>query len=123
MVNYPTASPGYDPNTWKQGRWWGRKWHLQDVYTEHREDRSHWRHWDIRDKNGKDKGSFPKNSKKRRPNQKRKPQANQCDVDPSRNAPEWQPKLIIILPWGFGFPGFEFPEIIGEPIEIPEFVI
>jgi hypothetical protein len=94
--DFPPAPPGYNPGTWRSGRWSnGRNW-LQDprngdVYTLHPEDRGHWRHWDKRDKNGGGGGMCPPNSKKPWPGQKRPPYDDQSASDPNGDASPWTP--------------------------------
>ena len=91
---YPPVPPGYNSATWSQGIWDNlRHWIKSpngDVYTVHPEDKNHWRHWDIRDKDNKSKGTWPNQGGKPRDNQK-KLKSNQCTEDPSGNAPEWRP--------------------------------
>jgi len=106
----PPAPPGYNPLTWKSGLFddgtvfledpTGTKWLL------HPEDKGHWRHWDKQGPGGKDEGDWPPNPGKRRPGQK-KLKPNQCDIDPSGDAPEWTPP-----------PGF-FPFMPLDPLEVP----
>jgi RHS repeat-associated protein len=92
---FPPAPPGYDPAGWQQGQWPNGRWYLTSPdgrrYTIHPEDDGHWRHWDIKDKDGNDRGSWPPSSDKPWPTQKRKPKPNQCTVDPSGDAPDWTP--------------------------------
>ena len=74
-------------------QWDNGKYVLTDPegnrWTVHLEDQGHWRHWDIRDKNNNDKGPWPRNSKKRRGNQKMKSKPNQNECDPSGDVDSW----------------------------------
>lgn len=92
--DFPPSPPGYDPSTWRQGIWDNGRWTVTSpegrVYTIHPEDKGHWRHWDIQNGDGSDGGSWPPNSKKPWPGQK-KPKADQCTTDPSGNTDPWKP--------------------------------
>jgi hypothetical protein len=103
--------PGYDPKTWKQGQWPnGRHW-LEDPdrnkYTAHPEDDGHWRHWDIQDDDGNDKGQWPPNYKKPWPTQKRNLDSDQSLSDPSGDAPPWTPFTLA-------------PTFPVDPLAVPE---
>jgi RHS repeat-associated protein len=115
--DYPPAPPGYDPQTWPQGKWPNGKDWLEDPqgnkYTVHKEDFGHWRHWDKRDKDNNDQGQCPPNSGKPRPGQK-KLNENQSPVDPNGSEPPWAPMLpdtiVPITPFDlFQIPKFELP--------------
>jgi hypothetical protein len=97
----PPAPPGYDPTTWKTNRWDYGRWLVKSpegrIYTAHPEDIGHWRHWDIQGPGGKDEGSWPSNPDKPWPGQKKKLKPNQCDKDPSGDAPEWTPPVDFML--------------------------
>ena len=92
--DFPPAPPGYNSSTWTNGTWPNGKPYLRDpsstTWTTHPEDRGHWRHWDKQDSDGNDDGTWPPNSKKPWPGQK-KPKADQCLTDPSEDAPPWDP--------------------------------
>jgi RHS repeat-associated protein len=121
---FPPPPPGYDPSTWSANQWPNGKWYLTDPsnnkYTAHTEG-NEWRHWDIRDKDNNDGGSWPKYKKKAPPNQKRPLKSDQCPADPSGDAPGWSPpgtQSQVCLeeycsgnPFGFPIaqPIFEFP--------------
>ena len=91
--NFPPPPPGYDPLTWTVGQWDNGNYVLTDPegnrWTIHPEDKGHWRHWDIRDKNNNNKGSWLRNSKKRQGNQKKKSKPNQSECDPSGDVDSW----------------------------------
>jgi hypothetical protein len=114
--DFPPAPQGYDPNTWKQGRWSNNNqlW-LEDPdgnkYTLHPEDDDHWRHWDKQDGDGNDLGRSPPNSRKPRENQKRlKP--SQSSTDPNGDAPPWTPNpLAPIVPE---------PILPAQPVSTPK---
>ncbi len=100
--DFPPAPPGYDPQTWKQGRWSdNNKYFLKDpdgnVYTVHPEDEDHWRHWDKRGGDNNDQGRWPPNSIKAREGQKRL-RGDQSASDPSGDAPPWAPKPDPFVP-------------------------
>ncbi len=92
--DFPPAPPNSNSN-WPTGQFPNGKWWTQspngDRWVVHPEDPGHWRHWDIQDPNGKDKGSWPKNPDKPWPGQKGKLKPNQCPADPSGDAPQWTP--------------------------------
>lgn len=96
----PPPPPGYDSVNWRTGTWDNGKTVLRDLdsgdrYTIHPEDGGHWRHWDVQDKDGNDKGSSPPNSRKPRANQKKVyPKKGQSAQDPSGNAAPWDPNKI-----------------------------
>jgi hypothetical protein len=108
---FPPPPPGYDPKTWKQGQWPnGRHW-LEDPdrnkYTAHPEDDGHWRHWDIQDDDGNDKGQWPPNYKKPWPTQKKKLDSDQSLSDPSGDASPWNPFTLA-------------PTFPVDPLAVPE---
>jgi RHS repeat-associated protein len=120
---YPPTPPGFDEG-WKAGvfddgtAYWqdpqGNKW------LPHPEDWGHWRHWDKQDKDGNDQGPWPPNSGKMWPLQK-KPKSNQCEKDPSGDAPPG-PKpedYLPRMPWLF--PEWYWPGLGGArvPLRIP----
>src|SRR5208337_2749122 len=93
---YPPPPPGYDPTTWLQTQLDDEgKYMLTDpngnMWITHQESDDHWRHWDRQPPGGGGKNEqWPPNAGKPRSNQKRcKP--DQSPVDPSGNAPDWQP--------------------------------
>ena len=81
--------------TWTMGQWDNGKYVLTDPegnrWTIHVEDRDHWRHWDVRDKNNNDKGQWPKGSGKRFEKQKKKLKPSQSECDPNGDAEPWSP--------------------------------
>jgi hypothetical protein len=95
---FPPPPPGYDPKTWKQGRWWNNKYFLNDpkgnTYTVHPEDGDHWPHWDIQDGDGNNLGRWPPNSLKPREGQK-KLREDQSVSDPNGDAPPWTPDPFV----------------------------
>ncbi len=115
--DYPPPPPGYNPGTWQTGQWDDGNWVLTDPagnsWTIHPEDAGHWRHWDKQDPNGKKEGREPSNSKKRKPNQKKKTQKDQCETDPSEDAPPWEPSM------GFQEFRFNIPPLSPAPGGIP----
>jgi hypothetical protein len=135
---FPPPPPGYDPKTWKQGRWWNNKYFLMDpkgnTYTVHPEDDDHWPHWDMQDGDGNNLGRWPPNSLKPREGQKRL-REDQSVSDPNGDAPPWTPDPFVSvspvprspaappirtnpIPRNFEFePAIRIPEL---PILIPE---
>jgi hypothetical protein len=121
---FPPVPPGYDPNSWKQGKWPndGPYW-LEDPdgrkYTVHPEDDRHWRHWDIQDSDGDDQGRWPPNSKKPWSTQKRKPDFDQSLSDPNGDAPPWSPDPFVpVVPQPI-LPIVPIPSIPIEPVPFP----
>ena len=129
--DFPPAPPGYSSGTWKQGQWSNGKYYVIDpnknVWTVHREDDGHWRHWDKQDSDGDDDGTWPPNSKKPWPTQK-KLKNSQCPIDPSGDEPQWQPldpdlpqgdpyKMIGIMPGLLNPPSMS--PIRRTPIRVP----
>jgi hypothetical protein len=121
---FPPVPPGYDPNSWKQGKWPndGPYW-LEDPdgrkYTVHPEDDRHWRHWDIQDSDGDDQGRWPPNSKKPWSTQKRKPNFDQSLSDPNGDAPPWSPDPFVpVVPQPI-LPTVPIPSIPIEPVPFP----
>lgn len=122
----PAPPPGYDANTWKEGRFSDGKKYIEDPegnrYVLHAEDGGHWRHWDKQDKDGNPLGRVPRNSLKPRAGQKRL-KDDQSTTDPSGDAPPWTPRElpdrtpIPVLPVDPS-PVPEFP--FFEPGMIPE---
>jgi RHS repeat-associated protein len=123
----PPFPPDFNPNTWKWGKWPNGKDTLTDpegnIWTQHREDPNHWRHWDIQDKNKKDKGTWPKKSKKPKNPKKPRPKKGESPEDPSGNQPGYQNPNdnpspnnfnIWIPPWNPGGGGGG-----GLPFELP----
>jgi hypothetical protein len=110
---FPPSPPGFNPATWKAGQWDNGRWFLGSpegrVYTIHPEDTGHWRHWDIEGPGGKDEGSSPSNPNKPWPGQKTKLKSDQCETDPSGNAPEWTPPFIP----------FMLLDPLGSPVRVP----
>jgi hypothetical protein len=106
--DFPPAPPGYGPG-WTAGQYSNGKWFLQDPdetrWVIHPEDLGHWRHWDKSDKNGRPRGRWPGNSRKLWPFQKRPATPEQCEKDPSGNAPPWVPpsdymvEPVPTIPW------------------------
>ncbi len=109
---FPPPPPGYDPTTWKVSQWDNGRWLVESpegrIYTAHPEDTGHWRHWNIQGPSGKDGGSWPPNPGKPWPNQK-KLKDNQCETDPSGNAPDWSPPFIPFMPLN----------PLGNPLRLP----
>jgi len=99
--DFPPAPPGYDPFKWITGQWPNNgKYYVIDpntrtVWTVHPEDQGHWRHWDKQGPGGGDDGTWPPNSGKPWPGQKKKLKPRQCATDPSGDAPPWEPDMII----------------------------
>jgi RHS repeat-associated protein len=92
---YPPPPPGYDPTTWKYGRYDnGRYWVRSPsgkFWVAHPEDEGHWRHWDVKDSDSKKQTRWPDNSRKPWPNQRRPTEPGQSATDPNGSAPEWNP--------------------------------
>ncbi len=117
----PPPPPGYNPGTWGLSQWDSGEWVLTSpegrLYTAHPEDTGHWRHWDIQGPGGKDEGSWPSNPDKPWPGQKKKLKPNQCDKDPSGDAPGWMPPTLFFFFW----PSFGIPAIGFSPAPVPAF--
>ena len=93
--DFPPPPPGYNSQSWTQGSWPNNnRTYLRDpsgnTWTIHPEDKGHWRHWDKQDSDGNDDGTWPPNAKKPWQDQK-KLKDSQCPVDPSGDAPPWDP--------------------------------
>jgi RHS repeat-associated protein len=126
--DFPPPPPGYDPVKWIPGRFANNgRWFLEDPsgnrWIVHAEDVGHWRHWDKQDKNGKGGGSWPPNSKKMWPLQKR-PRTDQCERDPSGDATPWSPPDSDYFLDYFGEPLWLFPHELPissqpRPMRIP----
>ncbi|MDR3385593.1 MAG: RHS repeat-associated core domain-containing protein [Rudaea sp.] len=122
----PPPPPGYNFN-WPQyqlpnGRWVLSPPNSRCKYITHPEDNGHWRHWDIRNDDDSDGGSWPPNNKKPWPGQKRPPYGEQSASDPSGDAPPWNPMPMvpaIPMPPITPLPNlrFKMPELpIFEPV-------
>jgi len=124
--DFPPSPPGYNPQ-WSEGIWDNGRSNLTDpdgnVWTAHPEDNGHWPHWDVQDKNGKDKGQWPPNSGKPRQGQKKLKQ-NQCPNDPNgKNYKPWRPTMTNFMgPFGLPFvpyPSAPSPGLPYAPVPLP----
>jgi RHS repeat-associated protein len=89
----PPLPPGYSWWTWHAVEFdtgWALRAPDGRLFFPHPEDNGHWRHWDIQKPGGGGGGRWPENSLKPWPGQK-KLKKNQCEADPSGDAPGWEP--------------------------------
>jgi RHS repeat-associated protein len=123
--DFPSLPPGFDEG-WSVGQFPNGRWYLTDPsetrWIAHPEDFGHWRHWDKQGPGGKDQGTWPPNSKKMWPLQK-KPKADQCEADPSGDAPPWSPpdNPNFFVPWlGPEWPAYSpQPSPLRIPFRVP----
>jgi hypothetical protein len=126
LGDQPPWPPGYDPSTWQLKKWDDGRWELTDPerqkYLPHREDKRHWRHWDIFGPGGDKRGSWPPNRIKPWPTQKVPPYNDQSATDPNGDALPWQPPTNPFAPlpeWMPEAPGARVPAVRIPGFGIP----